>query len=89
MLGTYAESVLGLDAPDSIEPETDPNCLAELKDYRSLMPMAQTTNKPIFKLQANDGAIGAHQSGVSQAYEDFKTLTETILERISADELGV
>jgi chromosome partitioning protein len=85
MPGTYAEFVLDSKEPVPTEPEADPNCLAELKDYRSLMPMAQTTNKPIFKLQANDGAIGAHQSGVSQAREDFRTLTNTILDRIGAD----
>lgn len=75
----YQHSVLGLDSPVPNEPEHDQNCLAELKDYRSLMPMAQDANKPIFKLLTADGAIGAHQTGVQGAYVDFKALTEKIL----------
>jgi chromosome partitioning protein len=79
MPGAYQESVLGLAGSAPSEPKADPNCLAELKDYRSLMPMGQDANKPIFKLQTADGAIGAHQRGVTEAYKDFETLTNKIL----------
>ncbi len=82
MPGAYRESVLGKGGGNSDDPHTDPNCLAELKDYRSLMPMAQNANKPIFKLRAADGAIGAHQAGVSDARRDFEALAKKILARL-------
>jgi len=62
---------------------SDPFCLAQLKDYRSLMPMAQEARKPMFLLRPADGAIGGHQGAVRQAYGDFLALANRILERIS------
>jgi chromosome partitioning protein len=41
----YARSVLGV-KPEAIDPE-DPNRIGVLKDYRSLMPMAQAARKPM------------------------------------------
>jgi hypothetical protein len=64
-------------APDSVE--NDEACLAWLKDYRSLMPMAQEVQKPIFLLKPADGAIGAHQRAVREAYNDFEQLANKIL----------
>ena len=60
-------------------PTSDKYLLAHLKDYRSLMPMAQHKNKPIFLLRPGDGAIGAHFQAVQDSYQDFKILTEKIL----------
>ena len=59
----------------------DPERLASLKHYRSLMPMAQEASKPVFHLKPADGAIGAHQSAVQAAYEDFKSLALAIAGR--------
>ncbi len=78
---TYAQEVLAL--TDSI-PTTfkdDPNCLALLKNYRSLMPMAQDALKPMFHLKAADGALGAHINAVRSCHDDFKRLAEAIAER--------
>ena len=61
--------------------ESDKNCLAMLKHYRSLMPMAQDAGKPIFQLKPGDGALGAHVAAVRDAYRDFKTLALEILTR--------
>ncbi|MDV2987414.1 UNVERIFIED_CONTAM: AAA family ATPase [Methylobacteriaceae bacterium AG10] len=58
--------------------ENDADCLAWLKDYRSLMPMAHEVRKPIFLLKPGDGAIGAHQSAVKSAYGDFYDLASKI-----------
>lgn len=65
-------------APNRVE--DDNSCLAWLKDYRSLVPMAQEARKPIFLLKPGDGAIGAHQMAVSQAYDDFRQLAQRIVE---------
>ena len=57
--------------------------LGRLKDYRSLIAMAQEARKPMFKLRPGDGAIGGHQGAVSAAYNDFEKLAREIAARIS------
>ncbi|HKV39070.1 MAG TPA: AAA family ATPase, partial [Blastocatellia bacterium] len=59
----------------------DPNCLALLRHYRSLMPLAQEAHKPIFHLKPADGAMGAHYQAVQRAYKDFRGLAVRIAER--------
>src|SRR5437762_9912825 len=68
---------------DKTDIASDPFCLGQLKDYRSLMPMAQEAKKPMFLLKPGDGAIGGHQGAVRQAYQDFRGLAEAVLERMS------
>jgi len=78
----YREFIL--DEKDAFEsnPESDRNRLATLKDYRSLMPLAQEARKPMFLLRPGDGAFGSHQQAARECYYDFKILTETILQKI-------
>jgi hypothetical protein len=64
---------------EGTEVAEDPFCLGQLKDFRSLMPMAQEAKKPMFLLKPADGAIGGHQGAVRQAYQDFKTLAQKVL----------
>jgi len=80
----YSEHVLGmnLDVRSKMTIETDPNCLALLKNYQSLMPMAQEARKPMFLLKAADGAHGSHYSAAQRAGEDFRELAAKILHRI-------
>lgn len=77
----YAESVLDKRISPTLTIGKDPECLALLKHYRSLMPMAQEANKPIFHLRPADGAIGAHTSAVSDCRKDFEHLAQAIFER--------
>lgn len=63
--------------------EHDPYCLAMLKNYNSLMPLAQEARKPIFSLRAADGAIGSHANAVQKAYGDFKCLALEVAKRIN------
>jgi cellulose biosynthesis protein BcsQ len=60
---------------------TDRHCLAQLKHYRSLMPMAMEARKPMFFLKPADGAIGAHTNAVQECYRDFKKLAERLAKR--------
>ena len=60
----------------------DPYCLALLKHYRSLMPMAMEARKPIFFLKSADGAIGAHIEAVRNCYRDFQKLAAKIASRV-------
>ncbi len=76
----YGESVLG--KAQSASDASDEHRLAHLKDYRSLMPMAQEANKPMFMLKPADGVIGAQQSAARSCYEDFQKLAEEILQQV-------
>ena len=78
---TYRESILG-EPSSTLLPLTDGHCLAQLKHYRSLMPMAQEARKPIFRLTSADGAIGNHAGAVRDAGSDFNSLATAILNRI-------
>lgn len=75
----YSEFVLGQTAIENSTIDTDVNCLAILKHYRSLMPMAMEARKPIFLLKPSDGAIGAHFQAVKIVYEHFKLLCEKLI----------
>ena len=78
----YREAVLNQsDAGAPIRQEDDPHCLAMIKHYRSLMPMAQELRKPIFKLTAADGALGSHSNAARDAAQDFAQLAEEIVGR--------
>lgn len=74
----YRVSVL--DEPDDVQMQVDndPYCLAKLKHYRSLMPMAMEARKPMFLLKPSDGAIGAHTYAVQECRQDFERLAGKI-----------
>ncbi len=75
---TYAEAVLERDAVAGATVDTDPNCIATLRDYRSLMPLAHEARKPMFFLKLADGALGAHVYAVAEAYDQFKRIATKI-----------
>ena len=83
--GVYRESVLQ-QTGDAATPATDPNCLATLKHYRSLVSMAQEARKPVFRLTPADGAIGNHALAVQDAFSDFQTLAQKILAGMKVDQ---
>jgi cellulose biosynthesis protein BcsQ len=66
-------------------PEKDPYCLATVKHFRSLVPMAQEARKPVFALTSADGAIGSHGAAVEEAYKDFKLLANKIMDKMVPD----
>lgn len=74
------EIIQNLDRTD-LSPSRDPNRLALLKHYQSLMPMAQESHKPIFHLKPADGAIGSHVYAVRNVYKDFNYLAQEIASR--------
>lgn len=77
----YREAVLDQAAGPSVRVVDDPYCLATLKHYRSLMPLAQEARKPMFFLRAADGALGGHAQAVQECYRDFHTLAREIADR--------
>lgn len=78
----YRSEVEGVSPPPGLTIDNDDRRIAQLKDYRSLMAMAQEARKPMFLLRAADGAIGGHQAAVKQCGEDFKALAREILKRM-------
>ena len=79
--GVYREAVLDECTQPSVSVEKDPHCLATLKHYRSLMPLAQEARKPMFFLKSADGAIGGHAAAVQDCYRDFRDLARRIADR--------
>jgi len=77
----YREAVLNEAAGVTVDVRNDPHCLAALKHYRSLMPLAQEARKPMFFLKPSDGALGGHAKAVQECYKDFRELARTIAER--------
>ncbi len=75
----YRESVRDEPRDPEVRVENDPNCLAALKPYRSLVPLAKEARKPMFRLKPADGAIGAHVQAVKDCYDDFSRLAKQVL----------
>jgi chromosome partitioning protein len=77
----YRNSVLDERGAKAVTIDSDPHCLATLKHYRSLMPLAQEARKPMFFLKPADGAIGGHVTAVQDCYKDFRDLALRIADR--------
>lgn len=82
----YRQSVLGQNVQTAPAVASDPECLALLKHFHSLAPMAMEARKPLFLLKAADGAIGAHSYAVQDAYKDYRALAEKVLDRIGVSQ---
>lgn len=81
----YRNAVLQANDPNTPTIDTDEHLLAHLKDYRSLMPIAQEANKPMFMLKPADGVIGAQQNAVRSCYEDFQALARKIVDKLKKE----
>lgn len=79
----YASDLMNQEqGPYPATPEDDPQCLAIVKHFRSLIPLAQEARKPIFHLTSADGAIGAHAAAVLEARTDFASLALSMREKL-------
>ena len=86
MPSEYAKNLLENIAGNyAATPQDDPDALATVKHYRSLVPMAQERRKPIFKLTTADGAFGSHAAAVTDARADYRKLAQKIIARINLD----
>ena len=84
MPAEYAKSVLGEASPSgSVAPDDDPNMVATIKHFRSLIALGQEARKPIFSLTPADGAMGAHSVAANAAYVEFQQLAEELLRRMA------
>nr|VFJ48777.1 MAG: AAA domain-containing protein [Candidatus Kentron sp. DK] len=60
--------------------EDDPNCIATIKHFSSIVPIAQMARKPLFDLKQADGVGGGQIKLVAQCRRDFETLAEKIID---------
>ncbi len=77
----YRANVFDGMADSAVSIADDPCKLAEMKDYRSLVFLAQEARKPVFHLTAADGALGAHAAAARDAGKAFQALALQVLER--------
>jgi len=77
----YREAVLAESPRPGIVIERDPDCLAALGPFSSLMPLAREARKPMFALKPADGAVGGHAQAVRDCYRDFRALARKVAER--------
>ncbi|HEY5340019.1 MAG TPA: AAA family ATPase [Candidatus Aquilonibacter sp.] len=85
----YSQWILEVPGYDVDDVREDPHCLSILKNYRSLMPLAQEARKPMFALRQADGALGAQQQAVRSCYQDFAALATAIAMACGLDIPGV
>ena len=84
---TYRQHVLQKDvAAQTLPAADDKHCLAALKHFRSLMPLAQEARKPMFALKPADGALGGHARAVADCHRDFRDLAREIARRCDVPE---
>ena len=81
----YRQAALGIAPESGVRVANDQYCLATLKNYRSLMPLAQEARKPMFHLRTADGAMGSHAAAASEAHVDYMRLAAAIAQRIRLD----
>jgi len=74
---TYRQTIVEK-ANQDIEIYNDPFCLALIKHYKSLMPLAQAAHKPIFHLKSGDGAVGASVKTAQESFGDFEKMARNI-----------
>jgi chromosome partitioning protein len=74
----FHRSVLGEREP-MVTSATDRFQLASLRNYRSLMPLAQDARKPMFDLRAGDGALGSTGRLVQTCYREFEDLAGRVM----------
>lgn len=74
----FHRSVLG-ESHAEVASANDPYQLASLRNYRSLMPLAQDARKPMFDLRAADGALGSTGRLVQTCYREFEDLAARVM----------
>jgi cellulose biosynthesis protein BcsQ len=82
----FRERVLGESTHGEEPPslEEDPYCVALLKHFSSLVPLAQQSRKPIFDLKQADGVGGGQIQAVSRARREFEELAARVLALLDA-----
>jgi len=80
----YHESVLGEKNTHAnmMTVENDPHCIASIKHFASLVPIAQVARKPLFDLKQADGIGGGQIQAVAKCREEFNALAIELARRM-------
>jgi chromosome partitioning protein len=62
--------------------DDDPCCIANLKHFASLMPLAQAARRPLFDLKQAHGIAGGQIQTVAKARVEFEALTQDLMKRL-------
>jgi cellulose biosynthesis protein BcsQ len=82
---TFHEAVLGEEPGTSLRTvEDDPCCLAQIRHFASLVPIAQQARKPMFDLKQSDGIGGGQIQAVARCRREFEALVQRLLGRLAA-----
>jgi chromosome partitioning protein len=65
--------------------DQDPECIALIKHFASLVPLAQVARKPIFDLKQSDGIGGGQIQSVAKSRSEFKALAREVVRRLGID----
>ena len=60
----------------------DPSCMATIKHFASLVPLAQIARKPIFDLKVADGIGGGQIQSVAKSRQEFESLVRETAQRL-------
>ena len=71
MPAEYRASILQEGSAPYPDVDNDEFCLAQIKDYKSLIPASQAHTKPIFQLGQPEGIWGQNETAVEQCGQDF------------------
>ena len=66
----------------SLDIEHDEHCLAQIRHFASLVPLAQAARKPMFDLRQADGIGGGQIQAVARCRKVFEDLVRVLLERL-------
>jgi hypothetical protein len=58
--------------------------IGTIPTLHSLIPLSQTSRRPIFALRAVDGVVGAHFAKVSEYQETIDSIVSRIIENVEA-----
>jgi cellulose biosynthesis protein BcsQ len=78
---TYHDEVI---ADGCIPPgiDSDPQCLALMKHFLSVLSLAREARKPIFDLKPAEGALGSYMDAVLSVRRNFDALAREIAQRV-------
>lgn len=79
----FYQDVLAIPFPKTgVTLETDGRCIALIKHFASLVPIAQIARKPIFDLKQADGIGGGQIQSVAKSRREFESLVHEIAKRL-------
>jgi len=81
---TFRQEVLVAPSAPEVTVDRDPHCLASIRHFASLVPIAQQSRKPMFDLEQSDGIGGGQIQAVARCRQEFTTLVERLVQRLEA-----